>query len=144
MPLKEDGTRNIDTEWDQAKTWAQMEAVLASGKVKAIGVSNFSPLLLDQLSKTWKTVPAVNQVELHPYCPQHDLKKYCEEKNILLQAYSPLGSTSTLLFLPQPPLFISCSLLLAPCFSPGSRFTSAIASVCSLTPQTHRSTPTPT
>lgn len=62
MPLKEDGSRNIDTAWDQAKTWAQMEAVLASGKVKAIGVSNFSELLLDQLSKTWKTVPAVNQV----------------------------------------------------------------------------------
>lgn len=62
MPLKEDGSRNIDTEWDQAKTWAQMEAVLASGKVKAIGVSNFSQILLEDLAKSWKTVPAVNQV----------------------------------------------------------------------------------
>ena len=108
MPLKEDGTRNIDTEWDQAKTWAQMEDVLAKGKVKAIGVSNVSEILLEELSKTWKVVPAVNQVssriiilgpvdrqvELHPYCPQHELKKYCDSKNILLQAYSPLGSTS--------------------------------------------------
>jgi glycerol 2-dehydrogenase (NADP+) len=62
MPLKEDGTRNIDTEWDQAKTWAQMEDVLAKGKVKAIGVSNVSEILLEELSKTWKVVPAVNQV----------------------------------------------------------------------------------
>jgi glycerol 2-dehydrogenase (NADP+) len=35
------------------------------------------------------------QVELHPYCPQHELKKYCESQKILLQAYSPLGSTSS-------------------------------------------------
>ena len=62
MPLKEDGSRNIDTEWDQAKTWAQMEDVLAKGKVKAIGVSNVSEILLEELSKTWKVVPAVNQV----------------------------------------------------------------------------------
>jgi glycerol 2-dehydrogenase (NADP+) len=62
MPVKEDGSRNIDTEWDQAKTWAQMEDVLAKGKVKAIGVSNVSEILLEQLSKTWKVVPAVNQV----------------------------------------------------------------------------------
>jgi len=64
MPLKEDGSRNIDTEWDQAKTWAQMEDVLAKGKVKAIGVSNVSEILLEELSKTWKVVPAVNQVSL--------------------------------------------------------------------------------
>ncbi|TXT15886.1 hypothetical protein VHUM_00389 [Vanrija humicola] len=95
FPVKEDGSRNIDREWDQAKTWEQMEAVLASGKVKAIGVSNFSELYLERLSKTWKVVPAVNQVELHPYNPQHSLKKYCDGKGILLQAYSPLGSNDS-------------------------------------------------
>jgi hypothetical protein len=64
-----------------------------TGKVKAIGVSNWSIPYLEDLSKTWKVVPAINQVELHPYNPQHDLKKYCDDKGILLEAYCPLGST---------------------------------------------------
>lgn len=63
------------------------------GKVKAIGVSNWSIPYLEDLSKTWKVVPAINQVELHPYNPQHDLKKFCDDKGILLEAYCPLGST---------------------------------------------------
>jgi diketogulonate reductase-like aldo/keto reductase len=67
-----------------------------SGKVKAIGVSNWSIPYLKQLEETWKIVPAVNQVELHPYNPQHELKEYCESKGILLEAYCPLGSTSEL------------------------------------------------
>ncbi|EKC97888.1 aldo-keto reductase [Trichosporon asahii var. asahii CBS 8904] len=95
FPVKEDGSRNIDRQWDQADTWRAMEKVLASGKVKAIGVSNFSKLYLERLSKTWKTVPAVNQVELHPYNPQHGLKAYCDEKGIVLEAYSPLGSNDS-------------------------------------------------
>jgi glycerol 2-dehydrogenase (NADP+) len=72
-----------------------MEAVLASGKVRAIGVSNFSELYLQRLSKSWKTIPAVNQVELHPYNPQHSLKKFCDAHGILLEAYSPLGSDNS-------------------------------------------------
>jgi glycerol 2-dehydrogenase (NADP+) len=95
VPLNPDGSRAVDHDWDQAETWKGMEACLASGKVKAIGVSNFSQHLLEKLSKTWKVVPAVNQVELHPYCPQHELKAWCESKGILLEAYSPLGSTNS-------------------------------------------------
>ncbi|ORY25638.1 putative NADP(+) coupled glycerol dehydrogenase [Naematelia encephala] len=95
FPTKPDGSRNIDWEWDQADTWRQMEALVEKGKVKAIGVSNVSEILLEKLSKTWKIVPAVNQIEIHPYLPQHSLKKYCDSKGILLQAYSPLGSTSS-------------------------------------------------
>lgn len=71
-----------------------MEGVYRSGKVKAIGVSNFSIPYLENLQRTWTIVPAVNQVELHPYCPQHRLKEWCEDKGILLEAYCPLGSTS--------------------------------------------------
>jgi predicted oxidoreductase len=52
----------VDRSWDQAETWRQMEDVLAKGKVKAIGVSNWSVPYLEELSKTWKVVPAVNQV----------------------------------------------------------------------------------
>lgn len=61
FPTKPDGSRNIDWEWDQKDTWSQMEAMLAKGKVKAIGVSNFSEIMLEKLSKHWKTIPAVNQ-----------------------------------------------------------------------------------
>lgn len=66
-----------------------------SGKVKAIGVSNWSIPYLEHLEKTWKVVPAINQVENHVYCPQHDLADYCREKGILLEAYCPLGSTNS-------------------------------------------------
>ncbi|KAJ3483257.1 hypothetical protein NLI96_g6444 [Meripilus lineatus] len=72
-------------------TWAEMEQVLASGKAKAIGVSNFSIKTIEQLLTTAKVVPAVNQVELHPYLAQEDLKKYCDSKGILLTAYTPTG-----------------------------------------------------
>jgi glycerol 2-dehydrogenase (NADP+) len=95
FPTKPDGSRNIDWEWKQAETWKQMEALLAKGKVKAIGVSNFSEILLKELEKTWKVVPAVNQVEIHPYNPELSLKKYCDSKGIVVEAYSPLGSTNS-------------------------------------------------
>ncbi|WVO12668.1 hypothetical protein L204_100273 [Cryptococcus depauperatus] len=95
IPVKSDGTRNIDWDWDQAKTWAQMEDVLKKGKVKAIGLSNAGIPIIEHIIKTGTVVPAVNQVELHPYNPQHNLLKYCKEKGILLEAYSPLGSTSS-------------------------------------------------
>jgi diketogulonate reductase-like aldo/keto reductase len=90
-----DGSRSVDRDWDQSKTWKQMEEIYASGKVKAIGVSNWSIPYLEDLKKTWKVVPAVNQVELHPYNPQHKLKAWCENEGILLESYCPLGSTST-------------------------------------------------
>lgn len=70
-----------------------MEEIYASGKVKAIGVANWSVPYLQKLSKTWKIVPAVNQVELHPFLPQHKLREYCDRHGILLEAYSPLGSS---------------------------------------------------
>lgn len=58
-------------------------------------MSNWSIPYLEDLSKTWKVVPAINQVENHPFNPQHDLHEYCRNKGILLQAYCPLGSTNS-------------------------------------------------
>ncbi|KFY16961.1 hypothetical protein V492_00970 [Pseudogymnoascus sp. VKM F-4246] len=95
FPTNPDGSRSVDWSWNQQDTWKQMEEVYKSGKVKAIGVSNWSIPYLEDLSKTWTVVPAVNQVELHPYNSQPQLKKWCEDKGILLQAYCPLGSTSS-------------------------------------------------
>lgn len=70
-----------------------MEEVYKSGQAKAIGVANWSIPYLEELRKKWTVVPAVNQVELHPFLPQHELRAYCADLGILLQAYSPLGST---------------------------------------------------
>jgi len=70
-----------------------MEALYESGKVKAIGLANWSLPYLKELEKSWKIVPAANQVELHPFLPQHDLREYCQKAGILMEAYSPLGST---------------------------------------------------
>ena len=75
------------------ETWKDMEKLLETGKVRAIGVSNFSVKLLEVLLEEASIVPATNQVELHPCLPSFELKKYCEEKGIILTAYSPLGTS---------------------------------------------------
>ncbi|KZV64313.1 aado/keto reductase [Peniophora sp. CONT] len=72
-------------------TWASMEKVYEEGKAKAIGVSDFSVKLLERLARTQKVVPTVNQVEMHPFLPQNELKAYCDAKGIHLTAYSPFG-----------------------------------------------------
>ncbi|KAJ7129003.1 aldo/keto reductase [Mycena crocata] len=79
------------------ETWKEIEKLLPSGKVKTIGVSNFSIKNLSALLTHCSVIPATNQVELHPCLPQDELKAYCEEKNILLTAYSPLGRGTTFL-----------------------------------------------
>ncbi|PIL36981.1 transporter [Ganoderma sinense ZZ0214-1] len=73
------------------ETWARMEKIYEGGRAKAIGVSNFSVKNLEKLFETAKVVPAVNQVELHPYLIQQDLKVYCDKKGIVLTAYAPTG-----------------------------------------------------
>ncbi|KAK5077353.1 hypothetical protein LTR64_005166 [Lithohypha guttulata] len=93
LPTNPDGSRAVDRSWDQSETWRQMEEVYREGKVRAIGVANWSIPYLEELSKKWTVVPAVNQVELHPFLPQHELREYCAKHGILLEAYSPLGST---------------------------------------------------
>lgn len=96
LPVNPDGSRSVDMSWNQSDTWRQMEEVYRSGKVRAIGVANWSIPYMEKLRSTWEVVPAVNQVELHPLLPQHDLRAYCHKLGILLEAYSPLGSTGKL------------------------------------------------
>lgn len=83
------------------ETWKEIEKLLETGKVRSIGVSNFSIKTLEELLPQCSIVPATNQVELHPCLPQDDLKAYCEAKGILLTAYSPLGRSKTF-FAEQP------------------------------------------
>ncbi|KAG5715190.1 Protein GCY [Termitomyces sp. T112] len=95
FPTLPDGTRDIDHSWKLSDTWKQIEVVFQKGKVKAIGVSNFSKAKLEEILPTAEIVPAVNQLELHVYNPQHELIKYLKSKNIVPEAYSPLGSTNS-------------------------------------------------
>lgn len=72
-------------------TWAEMVKMLDTGKVRAVGVSNFGVPLLKSLLESTTVVPEVNQVELHPLLPLENLRKFCAEKGIVITAYSPLG-----------------------------------------------------
>ena len=72
-------------------TWKLMEKLRADGKAKSIGVSNFSIADLELLKTVSDVIPAVNQVEFHPLFNHPELKAYCEERGIALQAYAPLA-----------------------------------------------------
>ena len=74
-----------------------MEKLVATGKVKAIGVANYSKHYLELLLPHAKIVPAVNQIENHPSLPQQEVVDFCHEKGIHVTAYSPLGSTGAAL-----------------------------------------------
>jgi diketogulonate reductase-like aldo/keto reductase len=75
------------------ETWKVMEEIYASGRARAIGVSNFVERNLDKLMQDAKIVPAVDQVELHPYFSQQPLAAHCEKLGIACEAWSPLGGT---------------------------------------------------
>ncbi|WP_116951862.1 aldo/keto reductase [Jiangella endophytica] len=68
-----------------------LETLLADGRVRAIGVSNFMPGHLDRLMAATSVVPAVNQIEVHPYFRQPELLCVDAENGILSQAWSPIG-----------------------------------------------------
>lgn len=72
------------------EAWKAMETLYADGKVKAIGVSNFQIHHLEDLMKDAKVKPVVNQVEFHPRLIQQELRAFCKEHDIQLEAWSPL------------------------------------------------------
>lgn len=73
-----------------------------TGKVKAIGVSNYSVQYLEELLPQASIVPAANQIENHPSLPQQEIVDFCNQKGIHITAYSPLGSTGSPLFTAEP------------------------------------------
>lgn len=95
FPKKEDGSRDLIFERKPAETYKDMEKLLQTGKVKAIGVSNFSKKFLEELLPAVSVVPAANQIENHPLLPQQEIIDFCTEKGIVVEAYSPLGSTGS-------------------------------------------------
>lgn len=73
------------------ETWKAFEEIYKQGRVKSIGVSNFQPHHLDELLDHTSIVPVINQVELHPYLPQTELREYCKKHNIQIESWSPIG-----------------------------------------------------
>ncbi|KAJ2845096.1 hypothetical protein GGI22_006666, partial [Coemansia erecta] len=74
-------------------TWKEMEALVDKGKARAIGVSNFNMTILEKMLPQCRIVPAVNQIEVHPYCQQPELVEFCKSHDILVTGYCPLGGT---------------------------------------------------
>ena len=77
------------------EAYRALEELLAGGKVRAIGVSNFMPEHLDRLLDETSVPPAVNQIEVHPYFQQAELQRVHAEKGILPQAWSPIGGITS-------------------------------------------------
>ena len=78
-------------------TWKALVDLQKSGRVKTIGVCNFTAETLDELIEATGVTPAMLQIETHPYFPQNELRAYCEAKGILHEAWSPLGNGTGLL-----------------------------------------------
>lgn len=79
------------------ETWKAFVDLRDSGKVRSIGVSNFTPEHLDRILDATGVAPAVNQVELHPYFPQAELRAVHERLGIVTESWSPLAKQSELL-----------------------------------------------
>ncbi|HEY5442399.1 MAG TPA: aldo/keto reductase [Candidatus Saccharimonadales bacterium] len=73
------------------RTWQAVEEIHAAGQARSIGVSNYMINHLEGLKKYAKTMPVINQVELHVFLQQPELVTYCRDHNITLEAYSPLA-----------------------------------------------------
>ncbi|MCQ4795041.1 aldo/keto reductase [Anaerofustis stercorihominis] len=79
-----------------ANTWRAFEDIYETGRVKSIGLSNFLPQHIDELMKTAKIKPMVNQIEFHPGFAQIETAEYCIKNDIVAEAWSPLGRKDAL------------------------------------------------
>ncbi|CAB3253475.1 unnamed protein product [Arctia plantaginis] len=91
FPLDSNGLA-IASDADYVDTWKAMEKLVEKGFVKSIGVSNFNSVQLTRILNVASIKPVTNQVECHPYLNQNKLFEFCKEWNIIITAYSPLGS----------------------------------------------------
>ncbi|KAH7096580.1 Aldo/keto reductase [Auriculariales sp. MPI-PUGE-AT-0066] len=92
FPTDANGKVDIDREVTLLQTWKAMLELPKTGKVRAVGVSNFTVEQIKALTAATGVKPACNQVEAHPYLPQDELLAYAKQEGILVTAYSPLGN----------------------------------------------------
>jgi 2,5-diketo-D-gluconate reductase A len=81
---------------DYVETWKAMEEIYAGGRARAIGVSNFNPHHLRRLFAETEVRPAVDQIEVHPYLAQDDVRAFCKEHEIEVEAWSPIAQGKVL------------------------------------------------
>lgn len=91
FPTGADG-KIVGDDVDYLEAYKALEDLVDAGLVRSIGVSNFNVEQLKRLLAVARIKPVTNQVELHPYLVQAELKKYCNDNGIVLTAYSPLGN----------------------------------------------------
>lgn len=92
FPRDEAGNMLYDIDTHYCDTWKAMENLVDEGLVRAIGLSNFNSKQVDEVVSKSRVKPAVLQVEAHPYLNQQQLVEHCKMHNILVTAFSPLGS----------------------------------------------------
>src|SRR5918999_2840007 len=81
---------------DYVSTWKTLEELQAEGRARSIGVSNFQVDHLERLADECDVVPAVNQIELHPYFQNEDVRRYGEARGTATQAWSPIAQGEVL------------------------------------------------
>ncbi len=75
---------------DRLGSWRALEELRAEGRCRAVGVSNYTPRHLEEIAARSKLVPAVNQIEFHPFVYDPEILAYCSGRGIRVEAYSPL------------------------------------------------------
>ena len=83
LPTRYDG--------DYVSTWQALEEFYHDGRARSIGVSNFQPHHLRRLHGESEITPAINQIEIHPYLTQNEVRAFCAEHQIAVEAWSPLA-----------------------------------------------------
>lgn len=93
IPLLPNGNRALDDSFTFVDAWAKFQELPDLKLTRSVGVSNFTIAKLTELlnAKSTKVVPAVNQIEAHPFLLQPQLLEFCKSKNIVVEAHTPLG-----------------------------------------------------
>ncbi len=90
-PRDQNGNVIYDRDISLSETWKAMERLVDGGRCRAIGLSDISLKELVPLYESARIKPAVVQVEAHPYLPETELLEFCQENDIVLLAFAPLG-----------------------------------------------------
>lgn len=112
FPKNADGTMRYDS-IHYKDTWKALEALVAKGLVKALGLSNFNSRQIDDILSVASVRPAVLQVECHPYLAQNELIAHCQARGLEVTAYSPLGSSDRAWRHPNEPVLLEDPVVLA-------------------------------
>ncbi|XP_076811540.1 aldo-keto reductase 1B-like [Clavelina lepadiformis] len=105
IPKGSDGKTLFD-DTDYVKIWKVLEDLQKEGLIRSIGVSNFNKHQINRILKECSVPPAVNQIEINPYLVQKDLVDFCNNKGIVVTAFSPLGSPTRPWVSPEEPALL--------------------------------------